>query len=110
MKADDILEQSADLFRYKRTQYGNNYLVIGKVMADMFPNGLHIKTEEDWNRIHLFLLTVVKLTRYANNYEKGGHTDSTADAIVYFAMLQELDDEYRKMEDAEILGVKNEKA
>lgn len=108
MKADDILEQSADLFRYKRTQYGNNYLVIGKVMSSMFPNGLSVVTEDDWNRLHLLLLTVVKLTRYANNYQNGGHTDSIADAIVYFAMLQELDDDFRAKEEAEILGVKNE--
>lgn len=93
MTPDEYLSAAATTFCEKRKQYGNNYRVIGKVMSAMFPNGLMIKTEEDWNRIHLFLLSMVKKTRYANNYEKGGHEDSVIDDIVYLAMLHEIDDE-----------------
>jgi hypothetical protein len=35
----------------------------------------------------------VKISRYSNNYDKGGHADSILDNIVYLAMLHELDDE-----------------
>jgi hypothetical protein len=93
MKADEQLYAAAHTFRKKREEYGNNYLVIGKLMAAMFPEGLTVKTEEEWNRLHLFLLSIVKISRYANNYDKGGHADSILDNIVYLAMLHELDDE-----------------
>jgi hypothetical protein len=93
MTPDEYLSAASDTFREKRKQYGNNYRVLGKVMSAMFPDGLTIKTETDWNRIHLFLLSMVKKTRYANNYEKGGHEDSVIDDIVYLAMLHEIDDE-----------------
>jgi hypothetical protein len=93
MTPDEYLSAASDTFCEKRKQYGNNYRVLGKVMSAMFPDGLTIKTETDWNRIHLFLLSMVKKTRYANNYEKGGHEDSIIDDIVYLAMLHEIDDE-----------------
>ena len=93
MRPDDYLEQSADLYRYKHTIYGDNYRIIGKVMSTMFPDGITLKSEDDWNRIHLFLLSMVKKTRYANNYNLGGHEDSVADDIVYMAILQEIDGE-----------------
>ena len=64
----------------------------GKAMEAIFPEGLTIKTADDWNRIHLFLLNMVKVTRYANNYNTGGHEDSLRDAIVYNAMLQFVDE------------------
>ena len=32
MRPDDYLEQSADLYRYKHTIYGDNYRIIGKVI------------------------------------------------------------------------------
>ena len=93
MKADEILNSTAHLFRKKREEYGDNYLVIGKLMEALFPDGLEIKTNEEWNRLHLLLLSVVKFSRYAFNYKKGGHRDSLLDLIVYVAMLDEMDDE-----------------
>jgi hypothetical protein len=35
---------------------------------------------------------MVKVTRYANNYNTGGHEDSLRDGIVYLSMLQYIDD------------------
>ena len=89
----DYLSQAADMYRYKHSIYGDNYRVIGKLMTLLFPNGLTVKSETDWNRLHLFIMAAVKMTRYANNYEKGGHEDSVMDNIVYMAMLQEIDEE-----------------
>ncbi len=93
MKADEILNSTAHLFRKKREEYGNNYLVIGKIMSAMFPEGLTVKSEEEWNRLHLVLLSIVKISRYSFNYQKGGHNDSLLDLLVYVAMLSEMDDE-----------------
>lgn len=62
-------------------------------MVALFPDGLTLKTADDWNRAHLFLLGVVKQSRYAVNFEKGGHRDSARDLTVYSAMLEAVDEE-----------------
>jgi hypothetical protein len=37
------------------------------------------------------MLIIVKLTRYVINWNQGGHQDSIHDAMVYCAMLEEID-------------------
>jgi len=88
----DILEEAAQTFREKNAIYGDNWRLVGKVMRGLFPNGLEIQSVEDWNRMHILLLLVVKMTRYAVNFE-AGHRDSIRDAIVYSAMLEMIDEE-----------------
>ena len=46
--------------------YGDNWKVVGEVMTSLFPNGVVLKTEEDYNIWHPFELLVVKITRFAN--------------------------------------------
>jgi len=105
MKPQDYLIDAADVYDAKHKIYGDNYRVVGKVMSAMFPNGMTVLDEDGWNRLHLFILSVVKLTRYANNISQGGHEDSIKDLIVYQAMLQEIDEEvnekYRAKMEAE---------
>lgn len=102
MRPDDYLEQCADVYRQKRVVYGDNYRLIGKVMNNLFPEGITVKSVDDWNRLHLLFLSVVKITRYTNNFQKGGHDDSLLDSIVYQSMLQEID---RECLDKEVKGV-----
>lgn len=40
---------------------------------------------------HIFNLIIIKLYRYANNWEKGGHQDSIHDMAVYCAILENID-------------------
>jgi len=54
-------------------------------MAAMFPDGVVLKTPEDHNKWHLFLMAMVKATRLANTNLQ--HEDSAHDASVYMAML-----------------------
>jgi hypothetical protein len=91
--ADKFLEEASATFRAKNAEYGTNYLRVGAAMAAMFPDGVTLKTADDWNRMHIFLLAVVKKTRYATNWEKGGHADSVRDLAVYAAMLESIDGE-----------------
>lgn len=91
MKPQKYLNIAADTYDAKSKIYGDNYKMIGKVLAALFPEGLKLKGEEDFNRFHLFLLSLVKKTRYAVNFDAGGHEDSVLDDIVYLAMLQEVD-------------------
>lgn len=91
-RADNLLIAAAELFKERNAVYGDNYKMVGQVMAALFPDGLTIKTANDWNRLHIFLLGVVKDTRYVINWETG-HPDSVGDATVYKAMLDMIDRE-----------------
>ena len=86
--AADILAEMAETFRERNKVYGDNYKRVGATMVAMFPQGVHLKTEEDFNRWHLFELMVVKLTRFANTGLM--HQDSIHDAAVYAAMVESL--------------------
>lgn len=92
MNADKLLEEAAKTFREKNKVYGDNYKRVGEMMAGMFPAGVTLKTAHDWNRMHILLLCIVKLTRYAVNWEKG-HKDSVHDLAVYAAMLESIDED-----------------
>lgn len=86
--AADILQEMADTFRERNKVYGDNYKRVGEVMKALFPNGVALKTAEDFNRWHLFELQIVKLTRFANSGLT--HRDSIHDEAVYAAMVESL--------------------
>lgn len=81
-----IMDEMALTFRARNAIYGDNYKVVGAVMAALFPNGVELKTPLDFVRWHLFELKVVKLTRLAN--AGLAHIDSIHDDAVYGAMLE----------------------
>ncbi len=87
----EMLEESAETFRQRAEIYGDNYKQFGEVMAVLFPNGVEIKTKDNWNRLGVFIQKISKLTRYVNNWDHGGHDDSLLDDAVYTTMLRELD-------------------
>ena len=86
--ADKVMEKMLATFLERKQTYGLNYLIIGKVLEQMFPDGVVLKTAEDHNRWHLFLQAQVKMTRLANTNLT--HEDSAHDASVYMAMLDGL--------------------
>lgn len=90
-KAHDFLSEGAATYAERNKVYGDNYLRVGAAMAALFPSGITLRTAEDHNRFHIFMLKIVKLSRYCVNWEKGGHADSLHDDMVYGAMLQEID-------------------
>jgi hypothetical protein len=90
---DKILERGAQVFRERRPIYGRNAPKIGRALQAMFPEGLTLTTAEDFTRFYLFQMQLVKQSRYANNFLKGGHADSMVDTCVYAAMLQATDEE-----------------
>lgn len=91
MRTDEILTEAAATFKARNAVYGDNYKRVGEVMVALFPNGVTLKTTHDWERMHIFLLGIVKQTRYCNNWEQGGHADSIRDNTVYSAMLESID-------------------
>lgn len=93
------LHALADLFAERNAVYKDNFRMVGKLMEAMFPEGITLKTADDHNKFHLFMLKIVKLSRYAINYEQG-HVDSSDDDIVYTAMVAALDEEARLAREA----------
>jgi hypothetical protein len=90
---DAILEAAANTYRERHPIYGRNWHKVGGVLAAMFPEGITLKEPEDFTRFYLFVLQVMKQTRYANNFASGGHPDSALDTAVYSALLLAVDEE-----------------
>jgi hypothetical protein len=91
-----FLNKSADTYKERNAVYKDNYLMVGRVMKALFPNGAPpLVTEEDYNRWHLFELAIVKLTRYVISWDNP-HQDSLEDMIVYLAMVGGRDEVLRK--------------
>lgn len=88
MGPDKILEKMAETFRERHEIYGDNYLMIGHVMKELFPDGASITTVNEWNRFHVLFMMVVKMTRLACTGIY--HKDSAHDIGVYAAMLESL--------------------
>jgi hypothetical protein len=88
----DRLEELGKLYRHRNAIYGNNYMEFGAIMKAMFPNGLQLKSEEDFNRFTIFVQVFAKFTRYAKSINSGGHADSLDDISVYCQMIREYDE------------------
>jgi len=88
----ECMEDALETFRERNKVYGDNYHRHGKVMTALFPNGVNLKTEKEWNRFGIVNMIVAKMTRYAENWPKS-HEDSVHDLGVYAFMLQSLDTE-----------------
>lgn len=95
MSGADILQEAAQTYRKRNAVYGDNFLKVGKIMAALFPDGITLRSEDDHNRFHIFMLAVVKQTRYVHSWAAGGHADSSHDLTVYSAMLEAIDEEIR---------------
>lgn len=96
-KVPTLLRESADTFEERGRQYGYIYKTMHPdVFCALFPNGMVLKTHDDFTRFALINAVVGKLTRYVNNFDKGGHRDSLIDIVNFAAMLNGVDDEVRE--------------
>lgn len=86
---DKILEEMAATFKERGAIYGDNWKRIGKVMFELFGGEpFNPKTPEDYLRLNLLELIVMKVTRLAAT--DIAHYDSALDIGVYSAMLASL--------------------
>jgi len=88
--AGEYLAEAALMYERKNAEYGADYRHFGAVAAGLFPNGLTVRTPQEWGRLAVFIWTLSKMGRYAKNMQSGGHADSALDMSVYAAMLREL--------------------
>jgi hypothetical protein len=86
----DLLGEAAKTYLSRRSVYGPSEVIYGKVMGEMFPDGLTLDSPRDWIRFGIFNQVVGKLCRYAADF-KNGHVDSIHDAGVYAFMLEDKD-------------------
>jgi hypothetical protein len=80
-----MLADMTETFIARNSTYGDNYILLGKVMTALFPEGITLKTEDDFIRYHWIDWTMGKLTRWIR--AGMNHDDSIKDAAVYLAML-----------------------
>ena len=92
MSPEQILADAAELYSRRNADYGASYKTFGRIVDAIFPDGLPASTQDDYNRLAIFLTMLGKMHRYALNF-KTGHKDSMRDVSVYAAMLLELDGE-----------------
>lgn len=88
--APELLEAAAATYRERNAVYGDNYKYFGIAMCGLFPQGVTLRTADDFNRMGVLVQCLSKLSRYAQNLERGGHIDSALDLTTYAAMLNEL--------------------
>lgn len=115
MKPTDSLRAAADIYEERNKLYGDNYKQFGEWVAKLFPLGVGLLSEEDFNRFGVLTQILSKLGRYCQNFEQGGHDDSLDDLAVYAMMLKELDIAAREIKaedfakaEAEIAADENE--
>lgn len=91
--AGERLEYLAHLFYEKDKEYGATYRRCGEVLLSIFPKGINLNSKHEMTRFMHLVMIITKVTRYANQFEKGAiHRDSLDDLAVYAMMLQEVDD------------------
>ncbi len=94
-----IFKESMDTIIEREALYGSSSGDLGRALAALFPEGITLKSPEDFARFHDFQQVAAKLNRYAKSFAEGGHLDSIHDAGNYAKLLEALD--RRSQSDAE---------
>lgn len=94
MTPGDLLREAADLFDKRNDEYKDNYKRVGDMYTLLFPNGVQLKDDIDFNRFAIFIQIINKTVRYSFNFSKPTtqiNPDHLNDLATYAMMLQELD-------------------
>ena len=85
----NLLHLAAHTLEERNAEYGDLYKRTGAVVAAAFPDGVTLRSVEDFTRYGHMFMAFCKLTRYANALPRGGHQDSARDLMVYAAFMEE---------------------
>ena len=88
----DHIQKLANIHRERQELYGQDFLQIGPSLMALFPEGVELKTADDFTRLALLLQAHGKLLRYCVNFKRGGHADSLDDLSVYAQLLRYVDE------------------
>ena len=92
----ESLAALGEIYKDRNMLYGDDYKGHGNVMMALFPMGIVLNNQTDFNRYSCLKEIVTKISRYAMNFNRGGHDDSLDDIAVYSQMLKELDNDGQK--------------
>lgn len=88
-RPSEVLCAMAKTFEARNDTYGDNWRVVGQVMAALHPGrGVSLADSADHELFHLWSLLIVKITRFAAS--NLSHIDSMHDAAVYAAMIESI--------------------
>lgn len=102
MKAIDCMIKALETFKQRANVYGDSYTRHGKVMAELFPEGIKLESIDDFNRFGILNMQVSKLIRYTQAWEDR-HIDSSHDLGVYCFMQEELDRAFHEIKNDNFL-------
>ena len=88
-----IFDEAFEIFKDRNETYGDSGARHGNVMSCLFPDGVTLKTPEDFRRYTYISGVIGKLNRYVQSFQTGGHRDSAIDPINMLAMLLQCDEE-----------------
>jgi hypothetical protein len=88
LRADLVLEEMANTFRQKNIKYGDNWEKVGHMFVTLFPEGIMLRTFDDFVKFHFISWIIGKFSRWASDGKFDGSDDSLHDAGVYIAMFQ----------------------
>ena len=88
----DALEEAAKVFRERSALYKDNYKQFGHFTQPLLKS-VELKTADDFTRMGLVVQVLNKVSRYLQQFQEGGHSDSLTDLAVYAMMLKEVDAE-----------------
>lgn len=88
----DRLIELANIFKDRNKSYKDNYRTTGSVIKSMFPDGVFLRTEEEFNRFYLYVMLIHKMTRAFKTFPSKSHDDSLDDLAVYSQLLRDYDD------------------
>jgi hypothetical protein len=63
---EDMLIEDAKTYKMKKKDYGDSYCNFGRLMLLLFPNGIELVTEKDFNKFGIFMQIANKFMRYSN--------------------------------------------
>lgn len=85
------LSDLGTLYEERNKEYADAYKRFGKVMNQLFPDGLFIQGEKQFNQLGCFVQIISKSARYSTSLGKGDHHEDCCDDIsVYAQMMQEI--------------------
>ena len=105
MKASECMKAALKTFEERASVYGDSYTRHGEVMAALFPDGVHLSTQDDYNRFGILNMQVSKLIRYTQSWNDR-HIDSSHDMGVYCFMQEELDRAFHELKETNFFGAR----
>lgn len=81
-----VLEEMRATFGERNEKYSENWRAMGPVMSAIFPDGITLRTNDDFIKFALFEWAIGKLVRFGRTGMT--HKDGVLDAAVYCAILK----------------------